>query len=308
MAQKAGQVMREEKLLGLRADLQVGGEGFRKFLQIFPEFFWNFLQFFWKISTIFWKSSTIFWKISTIFWKISTIFCNFFQPLRFPYDFSENSCPQSVTVQPGSRHYCKFTSKFTSKFTPILIKILQSTKFEGSHFHNLLQLFSHFKNLLRLPKTLLLAAVFSRPQLRRAKGTNGRPSPCDGGGMWAIRGIISRITSLIVSRLTSQRPGRKPTKNRGKTEAPFASPLPQVPLPHSTNFQILISQIISILVSRPTPLLIFLLPHFFRKKFQILISILTSIPIIQLTIKLTIRLTSPFSFRAIPPLAHRARC
>ena len=65
------------KLLGLRADLQVGGRGFRKFLQIFPEFFWNFLQFFWKISTIFWKISTIFWKISPKFLQFFFNLCDF---------------------------------------------------------------------------------------------------------------------------------------------------------------------------------------------------------------------------------------
>ena len=213
--------MREENFLGLRADLQVGGE---------------VLGSFYRFSRIFWKISTIFWKISAIFWKIFRKFSQFFFDfLRFPYDFSENfsenSRPQSVTVQPGSRHYCKFTSKFTPKFTLILIKILQSTKFEGSHFFNSLATFTAIHNLLRPPKTLLLAAAFSQPQLRHAKGTNGRPSPCDGGGMWAIRGIISRITSLIVSRLTSQRPGRKPTKNRGKPKPPSTSPFHKFPFP-----------------------------------------------------------------------------
>ena len=109
--------------------------GFGKFSEVST----IFSTIFWKISTVFLKFSAIFWKISTIFWKISPKFLQFFQPLRFPYDFSENSCPQSVTVQPGSRHYCKFTIKFTSRITPkftlILIKILQSTKFEGSHFY-----------------------------------------------------------------------------------------------------------------------------------------------------------------------------
>ena len=120
-----------------------------------------------RLSTIF---STIFWKISTIFLEFSAIFlenfpkifCNFFRLLRFPYDFSENSCPQSITVQPGSRHYCKFTSKFTSRITPkftlILIKILQSTKFEGSHFFNSL---STFSTLCRLPKPFRFFALLS---------------------------------------------------------------------------------------------------------------------------------------------------
>ena len=96
----------------------------------FPEFFWNFLEF-----------SAIFLEFSAIFLEnFPKNFCNFFQLLRLPYDFSENfsenSRSQSTTVQPGFRHYCKFTSKFTPKFTPILIKILQSTKFESSHFYS----------------------------------------------------------------------------------------------------------------------------------------------------------------------------
>ena len=235
MAQRAGQAIREEKLLGLRADLQVGGRGFRKFLQIFPEFFWNFLQFFWKISTI--------------FWKISPKFLQFFSTFAISLRFFRKFLPTIRYSSTGVSPYCKFTIKFTPKFTPILIKILQSTKFEGSHFHNLLATFTAIHNLLRLPKTLPFAAAFSQPQLRRAKGTNGRPSPCDVGGMWAIRGIISRITSLIVSRLTSQRPGRKLTKNRGKPKPLSLCPLSQVLLPFGKKSQILISQIISILVS-----------------------------------------------------------
>lgn len=148
----------------------------------FCRFFRNFLEF----STIF------FGKFLRFFGKFSQNFCNFFRLLRFPYDFSpkifpkifsENSRSQSVTVQPGSRHYCKFTIKFTPKFTLILIKILQSTKFEGSHFysflatfstpyplsqvlmdfHNLLSTFITFRNLLRPPKAFPFAAVFSRP-------------------------------------------------------------------------------------------------------------------------------------------------
>ena len=236
--------MREENFLGLRADLQVGGQGFGKFSQVFQNFFWNFLRFFWNFLRFFWNFLRFFWKI---FPKIFAIFFEFYDfPTIFFYDFSENSCPQSVTVQPGSRHYCKFTSKFIIRFTLILIKILQSTKFEGSHFFNslptfttslnLFQLLSHFRNLLRPPKAFPFAAVFSQPQLRRAKGTNGRPSPCDDGGMWAIRGIISRITSLIVSRLTTQRPGRKPTKNREKTKAPSPMPLSRSPSPSGKSF------------------------------------------------------------------------
>ena len=109
-------------------------ENFRRFLQFFLQFFGKFLQFFRNFLRFFWK----------IFPKILQFFPTFATSLRFsPENFSENSRSQSVTVQPGFRHYCKFTSKFTSritpKFTPILIKILQSTKFEGSHFRNLSQ-------------------------------------------------------------------------------------------------------------------------------------------------------------------------
>lgn len=250
--------MREENFLGLRADLQVGGRGFGKFSEAFSEFFWNF-------STIFLEFSAIFWKISIIFWKISPKFLQFFSTFAISLRFFRKFLPTIRYGSTGVSPYCKFTSKFTLILILILIKILQSTKFEGSHFHNLLQLLIdfhnlfkpcvHFPNLFPSLRSFPFAAVFSRPQLHCSKGTNGRPSPCDVGGMWAIRGIISRITSLIVSRLTSQRPGRKPTKNRGKTEAPFAFPFPQPP-PHSTKFQILISQIISILVSRPTPPLV----------------------------------------------------
>lgn len=103
------------------------GRFFGGFSTIFLENFYNFLENFYNFLKNFCDFLENFPKI----------FCNFFRLLRFPYDFSENSRPQSVTVQPGSRHYCKFTTKFTSKFTPILIKILQSTKFEDSHFHNL---------------------------------------------------------------------------------------------------------------------------------------------------------------------------
>ena len=41
---------------------------------------------------------------------------------------------ETVTVSPRFHHYCKFTIRFTIKFTLMLIKILQSVKFEGSHF------------------------------------------------------------------------------------------------------------------------------------------------------------------------------
>lgn len=130
-------------------------ENFRRFLQFFLQFFGNFLQFFRNFLRF--------------FGKFSQNFLQFFRLLRFPYDFSENfsenSRSQSVTVQPGatgvqpgSRHYCKFTSKFTSRITPkftlILIKILQSTKFEGSHFYSLLWLLIHFPNLFQLLSSL----------------------------------------------------------------------------------------------------------------------------------------------------------
>lgn len=169
---------------------------FRRFFQNFLEFFYNFLE---NFCNFFGKFLQFFWKIL----QFSAIFGKFFRK------FSPTIRYGSAGVSP----YCKFTRKFTSKFTPILIKILQSTKFEGSHFHNLLQLLNHFFNRQRtfqalLPafsflRSFLLATAFSRPWLCRSKDPNGRSSPCDGGGMWAIRGIISRITSLIVSRLTS---------------------------------------------------------------------------------------------------------
>ena len=138
----------------------------------FWKIFGGFYNFFYNFFGIFYNFFGIFCDFLENFPKI---FHNFFQLLRFPYDFSENfsenfsknSRPQSVTVQPGSRHYCKFTSKFTSritpKFTPILIKILQSTKFEGSHFFNSLATFTAIHNFLRPPKTLPFAAAFSQP-------------------------------------------------------------------------------------------------------------------------------------------------
>ena len=133
-------------------------ENFRRFLEFFLQFFWNFLQFFWNFLQFFGKFSQ----------KFLQFFSTFAIPLRFSENFSENSCPQSVTVQPGSRHYCKFTSKFTTKFTLILIKILQSTKFEGSHFFNSLTTFtasygslSIFPTLCPLPKPFPLFALLS---------------------------------------------------------------------------------------------------------------------------------------------------
>ena len=109
----------------------------------FYNFFYNFLENFYNFLENFYNFLENFCDFLENF---SKNFCNFFRLLRFPYDFSENfsenSRSQSVTVQPGFRHYCKFTSKFTPKFTPILIKILQSTKFEGSHFFNSLTIFT----------------------------------------------------------------------------------------------------------------------------------------------------------------------
>ena len=136
-------------------------ENFCRFSRIFLE---NFLQF----SGIF---CDFFGKFSQ---KFLQFFSTFAISLRFfPKIFSENSRSQSVTVQPRSRHYCKFTSKFIIRFTLILIKILHSTKFEGSHFFNslptfttslnLFQLLTHFRNLLRPPKAFPFAAVFSQP-------------------------------------------------------------------------------------------------------------------------------------------------
>ena len=62
----------------------------------------NFRRFSRIFSTIFLEFSTIFSEFSAIFLEnFPKIFCNFFRLLRFPYDFSENSHPQSVTVQPG---------------------------------------------------------------------------------------------------------------------------------------------------------------------------------------------------------------
>lgn len=136
---------------------------FRRFSTIFLEFFYNFLENFWKISTIF-------GKFLRFFWKIFTIFCDFSE------NFSENSRPQSVTVRPRSRHYCKFTIKFTIRFILILIKILQSTKFEDSHFYSFLATFSTpfnslstFSTINRLSKpsyllSPLCALSFSLPR------------------------------------------------------------------------------------------------------------------------------------------------
>ena len=140
-------------------------ENFCRFSRIFLENFYNFFGIF---CNFFGKFSQKFLQFFSTF----AISLRFF-PKIFSENFSENSCSQSVTVQPRFRHYCKFTSKFIIRFTLILIKILQSTKFEGSHFfnslptfttsHNLFQLLSHFRNLLRPPKAFPFAAVFSQP-------------------------------------------------------------------------------------------------------------------------------------------------
>lgn len=138
-------------------------ENFRRLLQFFLQFFGKFLQFFWNFLRFFWK---IFPKIFAIFFD----FCDFptVFPENFSENFSENSRLQSVTVQPGSRHYCKFTSKFTSritpKFTPILIKILQSTNLRQpllqvlTGFHNPLSI---FPTLCPLPKPFPLFVLLS---------------------------------------------------------------------------------------------------------------------------------------------------
>ena len=99
--------------------------GFGKFSTIFLQFFYNFLENFYNFLENF-----------------SDFLENF---LQFFCDFRKFFRKFSPTIRCGStesRHYCKFTIKFTTKFTLILIKILQSTKFEGSHFHNSLKAFT----------------------------------------------------------------------------------------------------------------------------------------------------------------------
>ena len=126
---------------------------FSRFSTIFFRIFYNFFGIFYNF----------FGKFLQFFGKFLQFFCDFSE------NFSENSRTQSVTVQPGSRHYCKFTIKFTSKFTPILIKILQSTKFEGSHFLNSLQpfpLFVLFPLRRRVFSTIALPCQrYQRPSL-----------------------------------------------------------------------------------------------------------------------------------------------
>ena len=114
----------------------------------FWEVFVGFLQFFWNFLENFYNFLENF---CDFFGKFSQNFCNFFRLLRFPLRFFGKFFRKfSPTIRYGSTGvspYCKFTIKFTPKFTPILIKILQSTKFEGSHFFNSFQLLIHFHNL-----------------------------------------------------------------------------------------------------------------------------------------------------------------
>ena len=123
--------MREEKLFRV-ARRFVGRrervlENFRRLLQFFLQFFGKFLQFFQNFLQFFWK----------IFPKFLQFFSTFAISPRFFRKFSSTIRYGSTGVSP----YCKFTSKFTPKFTLILIKILQSTKFEGSHFFHSLPTF-----------------------------------------------------------------------------------------------------------------------------------------------------------------------
>ena len=105
--------------------------GFHRVSTIFLEFFGNFYNFLENFCDF--------------FGKFSQNFCNFFQLLQLSYDFSRKFFRKFLpTIHYGSTGvspYCKFTSKFTSKFTPILIKILQSIKFEDGHFFNFLSTF-----------------------------------------------------------------------------------------------------------------------------------------------------------------------
>ena len=142
--------------------------GFRR---LFWNFFGKFLQFFGNFLQF--------------FGNFLQFFCNFFQLLRLPYDFSRKFFRKFLpTIRYGSTGvppYCKFTSKFTPKFTLILIKILQSTKFEGSHFFNSLSTFTAtnrfsqpFPTLCHLPKAFPFFALLS---LRRRVFSTIAP-PC----------------------------------------------------------------------------------------------------------------------------------
>lgn len=130
--------MREEKLFRSARRFIGRRRGFSTIFSEFSTIFRNFLQFFGIFCNFFGKFSQKFLQFFSTF----AIFLRFFR--KFFRKFSHTIRYGSTGVPP----YCKFTSKFTPKFTLILIKILQSTKFEGSHFHNLLQFLIHFHNSL----------------------------------------------------------------------------------------------------------------------------------------------------------------
>ena len=142
-------------------------ENFRRFSRIF---FGIFCDFFGIFCDFFGISCDFFGKFSQ---KFLQFFSSFMISPRFFLRFFRKFLPTIRYGSTGVSPYCKFTSKFIIRFTLILIKILQSTKFEGSHFfnslptftasHNLFQLLSHFRNLLRPPKAFPFAAVFSQP-------------------------------------------------------------------------------------------------------------------------------------------------
>ena len=138
MAQRAGQAMREENFLGLRADLQVRGEGLENFRRFSRIFFGIFCDFFGIFCNFFGIFCNFFGKFSQ---KFLQFFPTFAISLRFFRKFFRKFSPTIYYSSTGVSPYCKFTSKFIIRFTLILIKILQSTKFEGSHFHNPLSTF-----------------------------------------------------------------------------------------------------------------------------------------------------------------------
>lgn len=135
--------------------------------------------------------------------------------------------------------------------------------------------------------------------------------------MWAIRGIISRITSLIVSRLTSQRPGRKPTKNRGKTVV-LLRPLPLRPLPQASPLREKIPntyklnckytcKLTCIKTCKPPTLP---LPHIFPKKFPNTYKYTYKSAYNKLTLNLQFGLQalSPFAPYRLSRIALDAKC
>lgn len=127
---------------------------FRRLFRNFFGIFYNFSEF----STIFLENFCDFLEnFCNFFGKFLQFFCDFSE------NFSENFRSQSITVQPGSRHYCKFTIKFTLILILILIKILQSTKFEGSHFYSFLSIFPTFPNLFASLCSFPFATAFSQP-------------------------------------------------------------------------------------------------------------------------------------------------